>query len=99
MLHIKLPKGKTAAACHAAGNYHARLAEAERTGYLRDLEAWRKGLNRISEGRYPPYAPKSCERELATATRLLDMADTCSFSTGDVYVSAELWHQIKGYYE
>ena len=97
MLHLKLPKGKVATACERAGQYHSKLAEAERMAYLRDLEAWRKTANMAGRGRYPPHAPKN--RERAIAKRLLDMADACTFSTGDVYVSTELWDQIKGYYD
>ncbi len=95
MLHIKLPKGKVAQACERAGQYHSRLAEAGRMAYLRDVEAWRKSVG--ASGRYPPKPP--ADDELFAARRLLDMADACTFSTGDVYVSTELWDQIKGYYD
>jgi hypothetical protein len=92
-----LLKGKVAQACEWAGQYHSRLAEAERMAYLRDLEAWRKSANIAGRGRFPPQPPTDTER--VTAKRLIDMADACSFSTGDVYVSADLWNQIKGYYD
>lgn len=66
-------------------------------GYLRDLEAWRKSAG--ARGRYPPAPPVDMDTEEALAKWLLDMADACAFSTGDVYVSTELWDQIKGYYD
>ena len=98
-MHIKLPKGKVSQACVRASQYHSQLNEAERMAYLRDLEAWRKEIGtsrRLPKSPKPPKPPTHVEE--ITAKWLLDMADACTFSTGDVYVSTELWNQIKGYY-
>ena len=92
MLHLKLPKGKVAAACECAGQRWSRMHEAALMAYHADVEAWRKK---------PKGSPPNWNADLYKdqASRLCDMADACTFSTGDVYVSTELWNHIKGYYD
>ena len=92
MLHIKLPKGKVAQACKRAGQRWSRMHEAALMKYHADCEAWRK----TPKGSPPRWGADYLGR---TASRLCGMADACTFSTGDVYVSTELWDEIKGYYD
>ncbi len=93
MLYIKLPKGKVNAACERAGQRWGHLHVAAFTQYHADCEAWRK----TPEGDPPSW--NADRRYQDQASRLMDMADACTFSTGDVYVSVELWKEIRGYYD
>lgn len=94
MLHIKLPKGKVASACERAGQYYSQMNRAKLDQYRADLEAWRKSGLAVN---YPPTPPTLYNHN--KARELLSMAEACSFSTGDVYVSAALWNEIKGWYD
>ena len=100
MLNIKLPKGKVARALVTCADVYAASASAERTAFHKDLEVWRCDMNSIvrrKEGAsLPPRPPSSTNRD--NATKFVEMAVACTHSTGDVYVSAELWDEIKGYY-
>ncbi len=104
MLNIKLPKGKVARALVTCAEVYEQRAKLEHTAYHKDLEVWRKDMTFIREhgGRaiYPPTAPAPpnlvCEHR---AVKFFDMAAGCLASTGDVYVDAELWADIKGYYD
>ena len=94
MLHIKLPKGKVATACERAGQWYSDVNRAKRADFMRELEAWRKtGHIHVA----PPEPPS--DRDARKSKEFLGMADACSFSTGDVYVSAALWEEIKGWYD
>lgn len=66
--------------------------------YRRDLETWRKTRS-LYTTEWPPIFSPAAKAEAIRAKKLIDMADACTFSTGDVYVSVELWDQIKGYYD
>lgn len=92
MLHIKLPKGKTAEACKLAAKYHSDMHFAANNKFHADLEAWRKTGGNVS----PPFAPPRDHKR--TAERLESMGEACKHSTGDVYISHDLWEEIKGYY-
>jgi len=100
MLNIKLPKGKVARALMDCADAYAASVEAERIAYHKDLEVWRKDQAgpRLPGGRseHPPSTPSSTNKD--KALKFMEMAAVCTYSTGDVYVSAELWAEIKGYY-
>ena len=102
MLNIKLPKGKVARALMDCADAYAASVEVECIAYHKDLEVWRKNRSGPRRGtlgqiNYPPSAPNSTTKD--KALKFMEMAAACTHSTGDVYVSAELWAEIKGYYE
>lgn len=97
MLHIKLPKGKTAdALCRVAARYEARDRCAIQD-FNAKLEAWRKNMHAPQGANLNP--PNGLNREFQDrARKLYKQAGACSASTGDVYISATLWDEIKGDY-
>lgn len=86
MLHIKLPKGKVAAACERAAEMITRRIVVENGRYRRSVESWQMTTAEI-------VTALSKERD-----RLQTMADMAKHSVGDVYVSQELWRTIKEVY-
>lgn len=102
MLNIKLPKGKVARALMECADAYADVAKAERATFHKDIEVWRKDMNFVP-GRdaggaaLPPSGPSRATKD--KALKFMEMAAACTYSTGDVYVSAELWTEIKGYYD
>ncbi len=99
MLHVKLPKGKTAdALVKLAVRYEARYHWVMRD-FNADLEAWRKDYLNLKKDN-PGLPPNTPSREFQTqAHKLYRMAGACSASVGDVYISAQLWDEIKGEYD
>lgn len=101
MLHIKLPKGKVAAACERAAEEATRRIVVENERHRRDLEVWRKSTPEIAYWNQENPAPtQSKDVKLLEADRdnLHAMADMARHSVGDVYVSSDLWNAIKGVY-
>ncbi len=100
MLNIKLPKGKVARALVTCAEVYEQRAKAGNIAYHSALEGWRKDMTFIRQHGgptiYPPPTPSTVHQ--VKATKFFDMATGCSASTGDVYISAELWTEIKGYY-
>ena len=94
MLNIKLPKGKVSVACERAGARWSHMHEAALMAYKADVETWRKTSTGL-----PPEWGADGSIYGRKALRLLNTADACTFSTGDVYVSTELWDEIKGFYD
>jgi hypothetical protein len=99
VLHIKLPKGKVSAACEVKAEECSRRIMVANDRYRNELERWRKegGFNRV-EGPMPPDKPRDFFVLTEERHRLHQMADMAKHSTGDVYVSPELWNLIKGVY-
>ncbi len=99
MLNIKLPKGKTATACEAAADQYERKAIAARADYDKSWIDW-KHLMRM--GSLPSLAlpPTSdcIHHHGSKAKRFKRLACACLASIGDVYVSAELWEEIMGFW-
>ncbi len=99
MLHIKLPKGKVSQACERAADQITRRIAVVNDQYRSELERWHKDGGRLRPGEWIPPTPS---RDVFVLTqerhRLHDMADMVKHSTGDVYVSPELWNIIKGVY-
>lgn len=103
MLHIKLPKGKVSSACERAAEQCSRRIAVENDWYLCALETWRKSGGDLTEPRQahfnpPPIRSNDVELLVKERSTLHRMADMCKHSTGDVYVSPELWNIIKGVY-
>jgi len=96
VLHIKLPKGKVAAACERAADQCSRRIAVENQRYSAQVGSWQKTKRKYEV--LPPHPSRVLDMT-ADRKRLHDMADACGYSTGDVYVSTELWNQIKGYYD
>lgn len=96
MLHIKLPKGKTSdALARTAARYEAR-DRYEVQDFKAKLEAYRKTM--YTEN--PDQPPRPANREFQGRSHdLYKLAGACSASTGDVYVDAQLWDEIKGDYD
>lgn len=88
MLNIKLPKGKMATACEHASQYHSCMNEAKHMN-----------LKTENDLRFLDSLYILIKHHEVKAQQFLDMADACKFSTGDVYVSFELWNEIKGFYD
>lgn len=101
MLNIKLPKGKVARALVECADAYAASANAARIAFHKDLEVWRKDMNSVCGHRgaapLPPRSPCSTNKD--KALKFMEMAVACTHSTGDVYIGADLWAEIKGYYE
>jgi len=97
-----LPKGKTAQACERAAEQCSRRIAVANDRYLSELERWRKdsdqGSIRTVERCSPPARSNDVELLTNERSTLHRMADMCKHSTGDVYVSPELWNIIKGIY-
>jgi hypothetical protein len=93
VLHIKLPKGKVATACERAAEQCSKRIAVANDRYRSELERWRK-----SGGDF--LRPGQCDQTVLIQDRetLHSMADMAKHSTGDVYVSPELWNIIKGVY-
>lgn len=101
MLHIKLPKGKVAAACERAAEQCSNRIKVLNVQYHCDLESWRKDAVKHAWGVHKdgaPERPPLMEVLSQKRDRLHAMADMAKHSTGDVYVSPELWNSIKGMY-
>lgn len=100
MLHIKLPKGKVADALVKLAQWHEMMDRSAKEDYGRQLEVWRKDLAQArQEGREVGYLPHQCDRShQIKAQDFFHMAGACKHSTGDVYVSGELWQAIRGHY-
>ena len=94
MLHIKLPKGKVAQACERAAEMASRRIAMANDRYRFDLERWRK-----DGGGDAPVPSKDVEPLIDDRNKLHAMADMAKHSTGDVYVSPELWGAIRGCYD
>lgn len=93
MLHIKLPKGKVAAACERAAEEATRRIVVENDRYRSELERWRKD----GEGE-APVPNLAVELLVDDRNKLHALADMAKHSVGDVYVAPGLWHGIKGVY-
>ena len=98
MLHIKLPKGKTAEALARLADRYTQMDEAEMSGYEALLEAWRKDKKTGHGPAFPLPRPPIRDFQ-SRARKLYIQAGACSASTGDVYLSATLWDEIKGDYD
>lgn len=108
MLHIKLPKGKVSQACEEAAEQCSRRLAVKGDWYRSALEMWRKEgtsgstreARRLQRDERGPPPPRPDDFDVLTKHRdhLHQMADMCKHSTGDVYVSPELWNIIKGVY-
>jgi hypothetical protein len=94
VLHIKLPKGKVSQACERAAEEATRRIAVANDRYRSELERWRK------DGEYgePPDKPRDFFLLTEDRNKLHAMADMAKHSTGDVYISPELWRAIKGVY-
>jgi hypothetical protein len=103
MLAIKLPKGKTGAAFERAAVECSARIRIINNQHVAELERWRKGAHMLNTTIYDPIldAPER-PREISILTdkrsRYQRMADACKHSTGDVYLDADTWDEIKGYY-
>jgi hypothetical protein len=95
VLHIKLPKNKVAKACECVAKQCSSLIAIINDQYRFDLECWRKD----GKDGDPPNKPRDLFVFTEQRSRLYRMADMAKHSTGDVYVSAELWDEIKGVYD
>lgn len=100
MLQIKLPKGKVSQACERAADMVTRRLVVANDRYHSELERWRKdgGMNHRTDWASPPARPNDVELLSRDRDCLHQMADMSKHSTGDVYVSSELWNLIKGVY-
>ena len=99
MLHIKLPKGRVSAACERAADMASRRISVANDRYRSELERWRKDASHgVEVTREPPEKPRDFFLLVQDREMLQRMADMAKHSTGDVYVSPELWRAIKGVY-
>ena len=93
MLHIKLPKNRVKFACIAMADFNRKRNEVLRLQYHHEVETWRKMMKATDYNAQlviptPPF--------FHPVKKYTDMAVAARASTGDVYVSAELWTEIRG---
>lgn len=103
MLAIKLPKGKTGAAFERAAKQYSAAIAVYNGKHKQALEEWRKGAEHLGQDIWTteldtPSKPHQISELTCKRERYWRRADACKHSTGDVYLSADEWEEIKGCY-
>lgn len=92
-LHIKLPKGEVVRACIAMADLNRQRNGVLRVQYHQAVENWRKVMKATDYSSLIEMPTPPVWRPVGKYT---DMAIAAKASTGDVYVSAELWVELRG---
>lgn len=101
MLQIKLPKSKTAKACERLATILEQKYEVDVAQYEAEVERWREiraSMCKSSRWMTLTMMPHYTGISFNAAKKFRDRATACMASAGDVYISVELWNEIKEHY-